>query len=30
MDINVKPNKKNTFKHEIKNVQNTLNTIPEG
>jgi hypothetical protein len=28
MDVNVKPNKKNTFKHEIKNVQNTLNTIP--
>jgi hypothetical protein len=28
VDINIRPNKKNTFKHEIKNVQNTLNTIP--
>ena len=28
IDVNIKPNKKNTFKHEIKNVQNTLNTIP--
>jgi uncharacterized CHY-type Zn-finger protein len=30
MDVNIRPNKKNTFNHEIKNVQNTLNTIPEG
>ena len=28
MDVNIRPNKKNTFNHEIKNVQNTLNTIP--
>ena len=26
--VNIRPNKKNTFNHEIKNVQNTLNTIP--
>ena len=28
VDINVRPGKKNSFKHEIKNVQNTLDTIP--
>ncbi len=28
IDVNIKPKKKNTFEHEIKNVQKTLDIIP--